>query len=487
MNYRIIKYIVGWVLIFEAVFMAPALLTALIYQEKAGSSLMIAMGLCLIVGGLMTRKKTENKTMYAREGFVTVALCWIVLSIFGALPFVISGYIPSYIDALFEVVSGFTTTGSSILNNVEALPNCLLFWRSFTHWIGGMGVLVFVMAILPLAGGNNMYLMKAESPGPSVGKLVPKVKSTATILYGMYLILSLAQLILLLLGRMPLFDALATMFGTAGTGGFGIKNDSMAGYSTYIQAVTTVFMILFGVNFNVYYLFLKRKWGMAVKSAEVKAYFGIIFVSIALITINISGMFPSVLEALHHAAFQVGTIITTTGFMTTDFDLWPSFSKTILVMLMFIGACAGSTGGGFKVSRIVILFKSILKELDVIVHPHNVKKLKVDGRVVEHSVVRSVNVFLASYVMIFAVSLLLISLDNFDFTTNFTAVAATMNNIGPGLSMVGPTKNFAQFSDFSKLVLTFDMLVGRLELFPLLILFSRNTWKRGQTEKESGR
>ena len=478
MNYKIIRYIIGWVLIFEAVFMAPSLLTAVIYQEKAGYSLLISMVLCLAAGYLLSRKKMKNKNMYAREGFVTVALCWIVLSAFGALPFVISGAIPSYIDAFFEVVSGFTTTGSSILTNVEPLPKCLLFWRRFTHWVGGMGVLVFVMAILPLAGGNNMYLMKAESPGPSVGKLVPKVKGTAALLYGMYVGLTLLQLVFLLLGRMPLFDALATAFGTAGTGGFGIKNDSIASYSPYLQWVITIFMILFGVNFNVYYLLLKKRTKAAFQSVEVRAYFGIIAVAILLITINVSGMFSSVLEALRHVAFQVGTIITTTGFATTDFDLWPSFSKMILVLLMFIGACAGSTGGGMKVSRIVILFKSILKELDYIVHPHNVKKLKVDGRVVEHSVVRSVNVFFASYFLIFAVSLLLISLDNFDFTTNFTAVAATINNIGPGLEMVGPTGNFSQFSNFSKLVLAFDMLAGRLELFPLLILFSKNTWSK---------
>ena len=434
--------------------------------------------LCVLAGFLLTRKRIKNKSMYAKEGFVTVALCWITLSAFGALPFVFAGAIPSYTDALFEVVSGFTTTGSSILTDVEALPKCLLFWRSFTHWIGGMGVLVFVMAILPLAGGNNMYLMKAESPGPSVGKLVPKVRGTAGLLYGMYIGLSVVQLLLLLLGGMPLFDALCTTFGTAGTGGFGVRNDSMASYSAYLQAVVTVFMILFGVNFNAYYLLLKKRVKPAFRMEEVRAYFGIIAAAILLITINISEMFPNVRMAFHHAAFQVGTIITTTGFATTDFNLWPSFSKTILVLLMFIGACAGSTGGGIKVSRIVILFKSILKELDYVVHPHNIKKLKMDGRVVEHSVVRSVNVFLASYMMIFAASLLLISLDNFDFTTNFTAVAATMNNIGPGLELVGPTGNFSEFSNFSKLVLTFDMLVGRLELFPLLILFTKNTWTK---------
>lgn len=478
MNYGIIIHIIGSVLNFEAAFMLPALLTALIYKEKAGYSLLITILLCLLFGVLLTRKKVKNKCMYAREGFVAVALCWIVLSAFGALPFVIAGSIPSYIDALFEVVSGFTTTGSSILPEVEAMPKCLLFWRSFTHWIGGMGVLVLVMAILPLAGGSSMYLMKAESPGPSVGKLVPKVKSTALLLYKMYVGLSVLQLILLLLGGMPVFDALTTMFGTAGTGGFGIKNDSMGGYSTYLQVVVTVFMILFGVNFNFYYLLLRKRVKEAARSTEVWTYLGIILAAITLITLNVSSMFPSVIEALQQVAFQVGSIITTTGFATTDFELWPQFSKMVLLLLMFIGACAGSTGGGIKVSRIILLFKSILKELDFIVHPHNVRKVKLDGRLVEHTVMRAVNVFMVLYLFIFAGSVLLISLDNFDFTTNFTAVAATINNIGPGLSLVGPTGNFGMFSDFSKLVLTFDMLVGRLELFPILILFSKNTWSR---------
>lgn len=478
MNYGIIIHIIGSVLNFEAAFMLPALLTALIYKEKAGYSLLITILLCLLFGVLLTRKKVKNKCMYAREGFVAVALCWIVLSAFGALPFVIAGSIPSYIDALFEVVSGFTTTGSSILPEVESMPKCLLFWRSFTHWIGGMGVLVLVMAILPLAGGSSMYLMKAESPGPSVGKLVPKVKSTALLLYKMYVGLSVLQLILLLLGGMPVFDALTTMFGTAGTGGFGIKNDSMGGYSTYLQVVVTVFMILFGVNFNFYYLLLRKRVKEAARSTEVWTYFGIILAAITLITLNVSSMFPSVIEALQQVAFQVGSIITTTGFATTDFELWPQFSKMVLLLLMFIGACAGSTGGGIKVSRIILLFKSILKELDFIVHPHNVRKVKLDGRLVEHTVMRAVNVFVVLYLFIFAGSVLLISLDNFDFTTNFTAVAATINNIGPGLSLVGPTGNFGMFSDFSKLVLTFDMLVGRLELFPILILFSKNTWSR---------
>lgn len=478
MNYGIIIHIIGWVLNFEAAFMIPALITALLYKEKAGYALLITILLCLGSGMLLIRKKVKNKCIYAREGFVAVALCWIALSAFGALPFVIAGSIPSYIDALFEVVSGFTTTGSSILPEVESMPKCLLFWRSFTHWIGGMGVLVLVMAILPLAGGSTMYLMKAESPGPSVGKLVPKVKSTALLLYKMYVGLSVLQLVLLLLGGMPVFDSLTTMFGTAGTGGFGIKNDSIGSYSVYLQVVVTVFMILFGVNFNFYYLLLRKKWKEAARSSEVWTYLAIILTSIILITINVAGMFPSGVKAFQQAAFQVGSIITTTGFATTDFELWPQFSKMILVLLMLIGACAGSTGGGIKVSRIILLFKSILKELDYIVHPHNVRKVKMDGRLVEHTVMRAVNVFLVLYLFIFAGSVLLISLDNFDFTTNFTAVAATLNNIGPGLGMVGPTGNFGMYSDFSKLVLTFDMLVGRLELFPILILFSKNTWTK---------
>lgn len=478
MNYTIIANIIGWVLIFEAAFMAPAGITAVLYREQAGFSLLAAMLLCLAVGFLLKRTKIKRKSIYAREGFVAVALCWIVLSIFGALPFVLSGAIPSYIDALFEVVSGFTTTGSSILPEVESMPKCLLFWRSFTHWIGGMGILVFVMAILPLAGGSMMYLMKAESPGPSVGKLVPKAKSTALLLYKMYVVLSVLQLVFLLAGGMPLFDSLTIMFGTAGTGGFGIKNDSIAGYSTYLQVVITVFMILFGINFSFFYLFLRKQFKNALKFTEVWIYLAVIAIATLLIGTNISGMFSSEGEAFQQAAFQVGSIITTTGYATTNFDLWPEFSKTIIILLMFIGACAGSTGGGIKVSRLMILGKTIRKELDYIVHPHNIKKLKMDGRVVEHAVLRSVNVYLALYLFVFAFSLLLISLDNFDFMTNFTAVATTLNNVGPGLAMVGPSGNFGAYSDFSKLVLTFDMLVGRLELFPVFILFCRNTWRK---------
>ena len=478
MNYSIIIYIIGWILKLEAAFMLLPGITAIIYREKTGFVFLITMALCLAAGIPLTRKKPKQKAFYTKEGFVTVALSWIVLSIMGAVPFVLSGAIPHPIDALFETVSGFTTTGASILSDVECLPHCVLIWRSFTHWIGGMGVLVFILSLLPLTGGYHMNLMKAESPGPSVGKLVPKVQSTAKILYSIYLGLTLLQIILLLCGKMPLFDTLCTAFGTAGTGGFGIKNNSIAGYSTYIQVVVTIFMILFGINFNVYFFLLTKKFTQAFKCEEVRYYLGIIAVAIIIITFNVRHMFGSVGEALQHASFQVGSIITTTGFATTDFNLWPQVSRTILIILMFVGACAGSTGGGIKVSRFVILCKTIRKELHLYIHPNAVKKIKMDQKVVPHEVVRATNIFLIVYVLIFFGSVFLIAFDNFDYTTNFTAVAATLNNIGPGLELVGPTQNFNIFSYFSKSILIFDMLAGRLEIFPLLLLFVRDTWKK---------
>ena len=478
MNYSIIIYIIGWILKLEAAFMLLPGITAIIYREKTGFVFLITMALCLAAGIPLTRKKPKQKAFYTKEGFVTVALSWIVLSIMGAVPFVLSGAIPHPIDALFETVSGFTTTGASILSDVECLPHCVLIWRSFTHWIGGMGVLVFILSLLPLTGGYHMNLMKAESPGPSVGKLVPKVQSTAKILYSIYLGLTLLQIILLLCGKMPLFDTLCTAFGTAGTGGFGIKNNSIAGYSTYIQVVVTIFMILFGINFNVYFFLLTKKFTQAFKCEEVRYYLGIIAVAIIIITFNVRHMFGSVGEALQHASFQVGSIITTTGFSTTDFNLWPQVSRTILIILMFVGACAGSTGGGIKVSRFVILCKTIRKELHLYIHPNAVKKIKMDQKIVPHEVVRATNIFLIVYVLIFFGSVFLIAFDNFDYTTNFTAVAATLNNIGPGLELVGPTQNFNIFSYFSKSILIFDMLAGRLEIFPLLLLFVRDTWKK---------
>ncbi|MBQ6321879.1 MAG: TrkH family potassium uptake protein [Lachnospiraceae bacterium] len=479
MNYGMIFYVLGWILNFEAIFLIPAGVTAIIYGERDGLVILLTMILCLIPGTLAIFIKPRKPKLYAREGYIIVALSWFVLSFFGALPFRLSGYIPHMVDAVFETASGFTTTGASILADVEALPHCLLLWRSFTHWVGGMGVLVFLIFILPMAGsGSDMYLMKAESPGPDVQKLVPKVRNTAATLYALYFVLTVLEICLLLVGRMPVFDTLCLSFGTAGTGGFGVRGDSVGGYSVYIQVVVTIFMILFGINFNVYYLLYRRRFKDALHVSEIWVYLGIIATAIVLITINIHGMYGHTGTALKDAAFQVGSIITTTGYSTADFDLWPSFSKTILVLLMFIGACAGSTGGGMKVSRIQMLAKSVVKELDYVIHPNNFRKIRVDGRQVEHTVLRSVYIFTAAYLVVFASSLLLISLDNFDFTTNFTAVAATLNNIGPGLAGVGPMANFASYSYFSKIILTFDMIAGRLELFPVLILLSYRTWKK---------
>ncbi len=478
MNFRMVRYVLGLILILGAVLMTPSLLVSIIYKEISGVAILAAMLLCAAAGLILRAHPPENRSMQAREGFVIVALSWIVLSAFGALPFFFSGAIPSYIDAYFETVSGFTTTGASILTEIEAMPRGLLFWRSFTHWIGGMGVLVFVMAILPIGGGTNIYMMQAESTGPSVGKLVPKVRTTAMILYRLYLTLSAAMLIFLLLGGMPLYDSLITVFGTAGTGGFHITGASMADYSVYLQGVTTIFMVLFGINFTFYYLISQRKFRDAFHMSEVRTYLIIILVSVLLIAVNIYSLYGNVFETLHHSAFQVATIITTTGFATTDFDLWPMFSRTILVLLMFVGACAGSTGGGMKVQRIMIIGKSVKRDLNVIAHPRHVETIRIDGRTVDDSVTRQVLIYLAAYFMIFVGSLLIISLDDFNFTTNFTAVAATLNNIGPGLSLVGPTGSYAGFSALSKLVLCFDMLAGRLEVFPMLVLFSKDTWAK---------
>ena len=410
-----------------------------------------------------------------REGFATTALSWIVISIMGAVPFVLTGCIPDPIDALFETVSGFTTTGASILPAVEGLPRGILLWRSFTHWIGGMGVLVFLLTLLPLTGGSHVNLMKAKSPGPQVDKLVPKVQSTAKLLYGIYLALTLAQRVFLMAGGMPLFESLLTAFGTAGTGGF--KNDSFAQFSPYIQWVVTIFMILFGVNFNFYFLLLLRRFRRAVSSEEVRAYLGIILVSIGIITLNIRSMYSGLGEALRHAAFQVGSIITTTGFSSCDFDLWPTLSKQLLVLLMFVGACAGSTGG-MKVSRILIFRKTVGKELKQAMHPQVVAPVRMDGKMLSHETIRTTNVYLCAYLFILVASIMLISLDGFDMVTNFTAVVATLNNIGPGLSQVGPMMNFAGFSNPAKLVLIFDMLAGRLELFPMLVLFLPSAWRK---------
>ena len=479
MNYSMIFYIIGWILDVEAALLVPSLAVSLIYHESCALAFFITIVLCLIPGVILVRKQPKNKVFYTREGSVTVALSWIVMSITGSIPFLLSGSITNPVDALFETVSGFTTTGASILPAVEPLQHGILFWRSFTHWIGGMGVLVFLLCLLPLTGsGYHMNLMKAESPGPSVTKLVPKVQSTAKILYGIYFGLTVIEFVFLLFGGMPVFESLLTAFGTAGTGGFGFRNDSFGSFSPYIQWVVTIFMILFGVNFNAYFLLLMRRFRRAAASEEVRAYFLIIAVAVGIITCNIYSMYNGLGEALRQAAFQVGSIITTTGFSSCDFDLWPTLSKEILVMLMFVGACAGSTGGGMKVSRILILGKTLKKELKQALHPQVVAPVRMDGKLLNHETIRATNVYVAAYIFIFAASFLLISLDGFDMVTNFTAIAATLNNIGPGLNQVGPMMNFGSYSNPAKLVMIFDMLAGRLEIFPMLVFFLPDTWRR---------
>ena len=479
MNYAIVFRLLGDILLCEGALLLLPAVTSTIYGEWFVLAVFLFTAcICALLGLLLRQVRASSSIFYMREGFVTTALSWIVISVMGAVPFVLTGAIPDPVEALFETVSGFTTTGASILAEVELLPKGVLFWRSFTHWIGGMGVLVFLLTLLPLTGGSHINLMKAESPGPQVEKLVPKVQSTAKILYGIYIVLTLVQIVLLLAGGMPLFDSLLTSFGTAGTGGFGIKNDSMAGYSIYSQVIVTIFMILFGVNFNAYFLILLGKFRRAAAMEEVRWYLGIIAASIAVITWNARGFFDTLGQAVQQAAFQVASIITTTGFSTCDFNLWPATSRSVLVLLMFVGACAGSTGGGIKVSRLVILFKTIKKEVRQGLHPQVVAPVRMDGKLIPHETVRATNVFLATYMIVFTLSVLLVSLDGNELPTNFTAVAATLNNIGPGLEMVGPMENFSLFSSPAKLVLIFDMLAGRLELFPILVLFAPDTWRR---------
>lgn len=478
MNKKVVIHVLGWALMLEAVCMIFPIICAIVYGEKEIISFLVTLAICLVSGIFLRIISSKDREMYAREGLAAVSLSWVFLSIFGALPFYLSGAIPNYIDALFETVSGFSTTGATILPDVEALPKCLLFWRSFTHWIGGMGVLVFLVSFIRLSGGYNLYLLKAESTGPAVGKIVPKVQSTAKILYGIYTLFTLIEIVLLICGGLSVFDAITMAFGTAGTGGFGIYNSSVAEFSSFNQIVITVFMLIFGVDFSLYYLLMIRKAKPVFQSEELRAYLGIVVVSIAVITLNTFGMYSGFGEAVKHSAFQVASIITTTGYSTVDFNLWPQLSKTILVILMFIGACAGSTGGGMKVSRILIALKTVGKELKISAHPRSTHKITMNNRLVEHETIRSVNVYIIAYFTIFAVSLLLVSIDNFDFTTSFTSVAATINNIGPGLAGVGPVDNFAKFSILSKLVFIFDMLVGRLEIFPMLMLFSKYVWKR---------
>ncbi len=478
MNYRIISYVLGWVLNIEAFCMLLPLFCSLIYNEPIVWVYIACALLCCVIGTPLVLTGPKEKTMFAKEGFVTVAFSWMIISLFGALPFVFSGSIPNFVDALFETASGFTTTGASILSDIEILPKSLLFWRSFTHWIGGMGVIVFLVALLPLSGGNNLYLIRAESPGHSVGKLVPRVKSTAKILYGIYIALTMLEILLLMCGGLDWFEATTLSFGTAGTGGFAIRNSGLADYSSFVQITITIFMVIFGIDFSFYYLILMRKVKTAFRMEEVWAYLGIILVSIGIIFFNIRDLFAADAEALKHAAFQVSSLITTTGYATVDFDLWPQVSKIVLLSIMFCGACTGSTGGGIKVSRIVLLMKSMVKEVKLLAHPKSTVKVKWNGKVMEHETLRSITVFFIAYIFVFAIALFIISIDNFDFTTNFTAVTATLSNIGPGLAKVGPLCNFSIFSPLSKIVLTLVMIIGRLEIFPMLVLFSPKTWKK---------
>ena len=481
MNYKMMGHFIAQILLIEGMFMLPALFISISMEETAAvHGFLITLAVTFCLGGLLQLLcKGAKSAFYATEGMVCVAVSWLVLSLIGALPFRISGAIPAYIDAFFETVSGFTTTGASILPEVESMAKGLLYWRSFTHWVGGMGVLVFLLAVAPSANGKGftMHLLRAESPGPSVGKLVPKMRKTAVILYSLYILLTVLDILFLLAGKMSFFEAVCTAFGTAGTGGFGVKNDSIAGYSPYLQNVTTVFMLLFGVNFSCYYLLMLRQFRSVFKDEELRLYFGIVLGSIALIVWNLRGFYGTLEETIRHASFQVASIITTTGFATTDFDLWPSFSKTILLCLMVVGACAGSTGGGIKAARVLLLFKSLKRNIQQMLHPRKVQMIRNNGAVVDERTITGTNAYLAAYVIILFVSFMVISLDGFSTGTNFSAVLACFNNIGPGLEAVGPVCNYSAFSAMSKLVLILDMLLGRLEIFPILVLFSYETWK----------
>lgn len=481
MNYKVMGRFISKILAVEAVFMIPAMLISVFDKEyKAFISFVLSILIIMAVSALLfVLGRKAKQRFFVKEGLACVGLSWIAISLLGCFPFYISGEIPHFIDALFEMVSGFTTTGSSILPEVETMSRGMLYWRSFSHWLGGMGVLVFLLAVTPANGRSNrftLHLLRAESPGPNVEKLAPRMRDTAMILYMLYMALTVMNVIFLLLGGISLFDSVCTAFGTAGTGGFGIKNDSMAGYSPYIQNVCTIFMLLFGVNFSCYYLLLLRRFKTVLKDGELRLYLGLVVASITAITINIYHMFGSIGEALHHAAFTVASIITTTGFATVDFDKWPEFSKSIIVVLMMIGACAGSTGGGFKCGRLLLLLKSIRRGIRKTLNPNKVEVIRNNGNAVNEKVISGINIYVATYFIIIFGSFLLIAVDGFSIITNFTAVLSCFNNIGPGLDQVGPTCNFGLFSDFSKIILIIDMLAGRLEIYPILILFSRDVW-----------
>lgn len=471
-------YTIGKMVTAEAVLLLLPLIVAFIYNESSFWAFAKTIGIAVAVGLVLVLVfRPKSQVIYAKEGFATVALSWIALSAIGALPFVFSGEIPSYVDAFFETVSGFTTTGASIITSFDGISNASLFWRSFTHWVGGMGVLVFVMAIIPNVSDRSIHLMRAEMPGPIVGKLVPRVKDTAKILYLIYIVMTLIEVVFLVCGGMSLFESLLHSFGTAGTGGFGIKSDSIGGYSPYIQWVIAIFMLIFGINFNLYYLLLIKHFRNVVRSSELWVYLGIVASSVLVITLNISRFYP-IGDAIRHAAFQVSTIITTTGYATVNFDLWPSLSKAILLILMFIGGCAGSTAGGLKVSRVIIMFKMVRKELTHMLHPRSVSAVKFEDKPITEQTQKNICLYFVLYIACLLTVFLLISVDPFDLTTNFSAAVSCFNNVGPGFNVVGPAASYAEYSDFSTVVLSFAMLLGRLEIFPLILAVSPATWTR---------
>ena len=478
MNISIILYTLGRVLAIESAFMVLPGIVAIIYRENNWWTYFVVALVGMLTGLLISLKKPKNTQFFAKEGFASVGLAWFLISLTGALPPFISREIPNYIDAVFEMSSGFTTTGATILTDVEAMSHATLFWRSFSHWIGGMGIFVFLLAVMPMVGGVNMHLLRAESPGPVVGKLVPKMKDSSQILYFIYIFLTVVQILSLWIMGMSFFEAVCTACATAGTGGFGVYNSSIASFSTLIKWDVTIFMILYGINFNVYFLILARKFKNIFKMEEVRTYLLVIVVSVLIITLNIFKMYDSFGGALTDAAFQVASIITTTGFATCDFNLWPSLAKTILVILMITGACAGSTGGGLKFSRVLILIKAVRQEINSFIHPRSVKAVGMDDRTVDKAVVKSVCVYGVLFTLIYLGSVFIVSIDKYDMVTNFTAVLATMNNVGPGFEVVGATGNYAGFNYLSKIVFIFDMLAGRLELYPILLLFVPMMWKK---------
>ena len=478
MNIKMLIYILGKVLLIEGILMVLPIVCGICYGEWNYLVFYVACAAAYIIAGyLISFKKPKNMTVFIKDGCVATALSWVVLSIAGCIPFMLTKEIPSFTDAVFETASGFSTTGASILTNVEAMSHTSLLWRSLTHWIGGMGVLVFLLAVVPMTGGSNMNLMRAESPGPTVGKIVPKVRSTAKMLYLIYLAMTITEIIILAVCGMPFFDSVCSAFGTAGTGGFGVRNDSFASYAPHLQVIVAVFMILFGMNFNFYYYFTTKQVNKAFKMSEIKVYLAVIAIVTAIISVAVAGQYKNYGESLRHSFFQVATIITTTGFATTDFDVWPSIAKFLLLCLMILGACASSTGGGIKVARFQIMFKSVKREIQSYIHPKTVKKIHVDGKTVDSEVIHSVALYFFIYLMIFVISMFIVAFEGHDLVTIFSSVAATFNNIGPGLSLVGPTQNYSFFSNVSKWVFIFDMIAGRLELMPLIVFLTPTTYK----------